>query len=927
MKRTAPVTSLLLALAPALSAQSVDGQPIDKAQLLADQQRGIGTAPVAGRLPGTHRYNVTFAKRSFDLAEFRDANYRRAGPAVVRGIVSDLEQRAVADQAEFTRAVEAMGGAVNIHFWLINAANIDLPDAKLDAVRALPNVLFVEPDLPTYPLGVETAPFIRTSTNGNHHNADAEQALGNKGSNVTVAIVDTSADTSLHGVNMPHMVFYRNADRNNHTGGGLDGSRLRGAFALGSQPANNNHPHGTGVSGIAAGAGWSTAGADAGHASDAGIVMYSICEFAGSCSSTLAIEAAGWQRVAADAATYGTVAGNMSYGSSPTPTDVSQQAIDACALNANVLAVTAAGNNGSNTSGSSSTANGLTVAAIEPNTKIVASFSCRGPLSGDTQRFFPDISANGVSTVMPQFGNESVDWIADGTSMASPQVCGAGALVKNARPASTALEVKALLLNNTESIASQNPTLDRNAYGMGYLRDDLTCSSARANRVLSSTINSTTTPNTHSLAVIRNQIYAVTLTWHRHVLTATNWSNLNLTIKNGATVLASSSTPRNLYERVEFTAPITGNVTIEVSAASLEVANLPYAVAYGLSSANGLAAVRKTGVGCINGAVSYYELFGANTSDLTGRAIRMTPSSGGYNVTTSSTTYRNPTAGGLALTDDSLSPVMTLPFTFSFPTGSTNQVRICSNGFIYLNNSGSSTSYVPTVGDVLSGGPRLFPSWSDLLPDGSSNTNNVFYEPDAPNGLVRVTWRNVPEYGASSSINTLQVVMYASGIVDFIWQQSNISVHNLIVGFSPGANNRDPGNRDISATLPFSTQSSDRNPLSQDATRPVLGTTCTLMVNDINPGSLGGVEVIGVEIPGIDLGFLGMPSCFLYNNPILATLPFGVSGSSASIALPLPNDMSLTGALVPVQAATVSPGINARGVATSNLAVLVLGPF
>lgn len=921
--RFAPVSFLALALSPMLIGQEAPTKVADPLQT-----RGIGTEPVAGRLPGTLRYNVTFAKRSFDLQAFRDANYNRAGAPVVNAIVRDLEQRARDDQAAFGQAVEALGGAVNINFWLINACNIDLPPAKLDAVRAMPNVLSVMPDLSTYPLGsAEAMPFIRTATNGSHHNADAEQLAGNKGTNVTVAIIDTSADSSLHGTNLPHQVYYRNADRNNHSAGGLDGSRLLGAFAVASQPANANHPHGTGVAGIAAGAGWSTPGADAGHASDAGIVVYSICDIAGSCGSSLAIEAAGWQRVAADAATYGTVSANMSYSSSPNPTDVSQQAIDSCVLNANVLAVCAAANNGSSTAVSSSTANGLAVAAITPVSKTVAAFSSRGPITGDPQRTFPDISANGVGTVMPQYGNESTDWIADGTSMASPQVCGAAALVKNVRPATTALELKAILLNNTESIATQNPGFDRNAYGMGYLRDDISCSAARANGVFSSTINSTTTPNTHLMAVNRNQIYAVTLTWHRHVLTSTAWSNLNLTIKSGATVLATSASPRNLYEKVEFSAPATGNVTIEVSAANLEIASVPYAVAFGLSSANGLAAVRKSGVGCVNGAVSFYELFAPGTIDLTGRSMRMTPAAGGYSVTTSTTAYRAPTATGLGLTDDSLSAPITLPFTFAYPGGSTNQIRICSNGFIYLNGSGSSTSYVPTVSDALSGGPRLFPTWTDLLPDGGSNVNNVFYEPDAANGLVRVTWRNVPEYGSASSINTFQVVLTSAGVVDCIWVGSNVAAHEAIVGFSPGANNRDPGSVDLSTSLPFSTQATDVNPLSQDATRPVLGSTCTLQVGGITAGSLGGVEIIGVQIPGIELSFLGMPRCYLYNNPILASLPFGVSGSNASVPLPIPSDPSLTGAAVPVQAATLSPGINARGVATSNLAVLVLGPF
>src|SRR5262249_58426596 len=79
----------------------------------------------------------------------------------------------------------------------------------------------------------------------------------------------------------------------------------------------------------------------------------------------------------------------------------------------------------------------------------------------------------GVGRVMPMHESETSNYTASGTSMASPQVCGAAALVKAARPGSSAREIKAILLATTESIVAQNPGYDRNAYGLGFLRDDL----------------------------------------------------------------------------------------------------------------------------------------------------------------------------------------------------------------------------------------------------------------------------------------------------------------------------------------------------------------------------------------------------------------------------------------------------------------------
>ncbi|HLQ38937.1 MAG TPA: S8 family serine peptidase, partial [Planctomycetota bacterium] len=435
MQRSVGLAFALSLFSPAIWAQAeVPSKPL----LQEPWQVGIGTAPVAGDRDGTLRYNVTFKARSFDVEAFRRAVEAHESAAVVGDIVHDLEQRARTEQEPFRKTIEALGGGIRIQFWLINACNIEIPPAQLAAVRAMPNVLAIDPDLPTYPLTFGARPMIKikVSTDVNHHNADGEQAIGNKGNGASVAIVDTSQNDNLHGVNMPHMGYYRNADRTNHTGGGMDGSRLLANVQKGSQPANNSAAHGSGVAGIAAGAGWLTPGQDQGHASDAGIVGYSICDVAGSCNSTLAIEAAGWQQVAADKVLYNIVAANMSYGSSPNVTDVSQQAIDACAINANVLPCTAAGNSGpgsGSTTGSSSTCNGLAVAAIDPSNKTVAGFSSRGPISdGGGTRIFPDIAGCGVNTVMPQWGNESADFVASGTSMATPQVTGAAGLVRSA---------------------------------------------------------------------------------------------------------------------------------------------------------------------------------------------------------------------------------------------------------------------------------------------------------------------------------------------------------------------------------------------------------------------------------------------------------------------------------------------------------------
>ena len=537
---------------------------------------GLGTEPLPGQQLGTFRYNVTFAQRPFDLTAFRRAIDSGANAAQVQAIVTDLQVRTVQNQAAFARAIEAMGGRVALQFWLIDACTIEVRPDQLGAVQALGNVLHVRPDLPTYPL-------ILTATNANNHNADAVQAAGITATGFGVAIVDTGQDSSMAGGSRPHQTYFRAGNVADTAAGGIGGSRLVANVPVGTFPADDPHGHGTGVAGIAAGEVWSTAAGDRGHANDAFVVGYGICNSSPACNSSLSLEAAAWQQAAADKVKFNIVSANMSYGSSPNPTDISQQAIDAAALNAGIVACTAAGNSGSgvsSTTGSAAVCNGLAVAACAANTKIVANFSSRGPLNTDPTRFFPDITACGVSTAMPRRDNETANYTASGTSMATPQVTGAAALVKAARPASSAREIKAILLASAQDISAANAALDRNAYGMGFLRDDSAVAIAQQpGTVQNGELTVVATPNVHTLTVVSGQSYTVCMVFHRHVLTSPSYSDLSLRVLDGTTVVASSDDPRNLYERVTFTAANTGTLTVEVAAASLEVNPLPYSLA------------------------------------------------------------------------------------------------------------------------------------------------------------------------------------------------------------------------------------------------------------------------------------------------------------------------------------------------------------
>jgi hypothetical protein len=535
------------------------------------------THGIPGKKKGRERWMVVFKKRSFDLQSFRNA-IRTKDQKTVESVVKNLESQAIQDQASFSLFLERdLGGEILEHFWLVNACSIEVSFANLARIRSHPNVAYIHPDKVVEPVTILRA------TNAGNHAVDALHLKGIRGLGVSIAIMDTGCDLNMNGTGRPHSTFFINGDPTNRKGGGLSGSRLLAAKALGKMGPDDVHNHGTAVAGIASGEKWnSQTNSDRGHAPLSGILSYSVAnDKAGSTNLTTITKA--WQAIAADVVKYKIIAANNSYSGSPDPTNVSQMALDSAALNTGILPVVAAGNSGSSTGGSQSAANGLSVGATTTDTKKVASFSSRGPLFGDTQRFYPDLCAVGVSLVQPLRDNEGSQWIASGTSMASPQVCGAAALFRSVQPRASNMLTKAALLVSTEDISQRNrnsPFNSRNAYGLGFLRDDRLISLARGAGFLKDSSITTTIPSiSFNLAVAKGRRYAVCIAWPRTQLKSKIWSNLSLEAKMGSQSLAFSDTPRNLYEKIEFSAPSSGTVQLIVRGKNLDASTVKFGLA------------------------------------------------------------------------------------------------------------------------------------------------------------------------------------------------------------------------------------------------------------------------------------------------------------------------------------------------------------
>ncbi|MEU4768895.1 S8 family serine peptidase [Actinosynnema sp. NPDC023794] len=166
---------------------------------------------------------------------------------------------------------------------------------------------------------------------------------------------------------------------------------------------------------------------------------------------------------------------NLSLGGNDSPAlDPLEEAVNTLSAQSGTLFVIAAGNSGRpGTVGSPGSADAaLTVGAVERDDTI-AYFSSRGPRVGDGA-VKPDITAPGVDIVAAKAATGSIGTPVDenhvalsGTSMATPHVAGAAALIAQQHPDWTGAQIKAALMASAE----HNPALT--AFDQGAGRVDL----------------------------------------------------------------------------------------------------------------------------------------------------------------------------------------------------------------------------------------------------------------------------------------------------------------------------------------------------------------------------------------------------------------------------------------------------------------------
>ncbi|MCA2216207.1 S8 family serine peptidase [Jidongwangia harbinensis] len=268
---------------------------------------------------------------------------------------------------------------------------------------------------------------------------------GLDGRGVTVAVLDTGVDQTH-----PDLVGRVTEARN---------------FSE-SADAVDRHGHGTHVASTVAGTGAASAGRRKGVAPGAGLLVGKVLDDSGSGYESSIVEGMQW---AADA---GARVVNLSLGGDATDgTDPMSAALNDISARTGTLFVVAAGNAGgaASTVGSPGTADAaLTVGAVDRAERI-AGFSSRGPRLGDLG-LKPEITAPGVGIVAARAAGtamgDPVDaryTAANGTSMATPHVAGAAAVLAQQHPDWTAAQLKNALVSTVRTA----PGTDVYAQGAG----------------------------------------------------------------------------------------------------------------------------------------------------------------------------------------------------------------------------------------------------------------------------------------------------------------------------------------------------------------------------------------------------------------------------------------------------------------------------
>ncbi|MEU7842636.1 S8 family serine peptidase [Micromonospora sp. NPDC049114] len=489
---------------PYVSSGVLDANLFDVQELAAD---GYGDA-AQGALPLIVRYQEPAAGRVRPLGGVTDARplesingaALRVGKADLGGLWSTL---AGTPASRTTADAPRLGGGV-AHVWLDGRVHPTLE-------HSVPQI------------GAPTA-----------------WAAGRDGSGVKVAVLDTGVDA---------------------THPDLAGRIAEARDFSGSGSARDGHGHGTHVAATIAGSGDASAGLRKGVAPGARLLVGKVLDDGGSGYDSAIIAGMEW------AAHSGAKVVSMSLGGDPTDgTDPMSQAVNDLTAETGALFVVAAGNAGAartvGTPGAAAAA--LTVGAVDRDDNL-AEFSSRGPRLGDNG-LKPEITAPGVGIVAARAAGTTMGTpvgdaytTASGTSMATPHVAGAAAILAQDHPDWSAGKLKDALVSTTKA----NPALT--VFEQGGGRVDV--ARALTQRVYASATADFGRISTGAAAVERTVTYTNETTTAQTLRLALDLRNLDSGAAETDGVAVGSG---------EVTVPAGGSVTVPLRADPAKLARGPH---------------------------------------------------------------------------------------------------------------------------------------------------------------------------------------------------------------------------------------------------------------------------------------------------------------------------------------------------------------
>lgn len=474
----------------------------------------------AGTRPVLNNGAPSTAKFSRDLQQRGDAN----------GMVTVIVQHRQMPSDSHLKAMQGRGATIKSKFHTIRAVRMRVPVSMLAELANDPNVSYITPDrtqkMAANPAAEEFATAIEADV--------AASQYGFDGTGVGIAVIDSgiAAHPDLNNASGVSRIVYSQS------------------FVAGDTTTSDKFGHGTHVAGLIGGSGASSGTANGyaatytGMAPNVNLINLRVLDQNGSGTDSQVIAAI--EQAIALQNTYNIQVISMSLGRPVFESytlDPVDQAVEA-AWKAGIVVVVAAGNSGrSGVAGGFATIDvpgndpavitvGATMTEMTP-TRVddkIASYSSKGPTVLD-HIVKPDLVAPGnrqvslrvagstLDTTYPQYevgpsSGTAMYYELSGTSMATPVVSGAVALMLQQNPALTPDQVKARLMKTAWKGVGQftwshdsfgnlyNNEYDLFTYGAGYL--DVDAALANTDLATGVALSQTAVPNSNGTVTVKN---------------------------------------------------------------------------------------------------------------------------------------------------------------------------------------------------------------------------------------------------------------------------------------------------------------------------------------------------------------------------------------------------------------------------------------